>query len=695
MCRKDRSAGQQCASLGLLILGRCQFCVILAAPLANQPHTMRSLVVGAVALFFIHLGAAQPDVATLQGRLRQARTDTARLQRMLDLSNYYRLRSPDSSLMYARQTEALAQQLGDHRALIRSLLIRGMVAHRQAQEAEAAALFQQAARLSAGQGERALLGAARQNLALVYKRTGRQDSAFYYFTLAEQDFLAGGSPYENWHVYFGLSELYETQGKTGRAEAYLRKALKVTRTGDSRMDQGFVLYHLAEKYFMADRFADFARVQQQWEALQQNNHSAAEILEHPGHYSMARLFLTDDTATLARIDRAYEHYLSGGNLFMAGWSQENRGQYFEQNQQPAAALQAYEKALRHYEAAGAHLRRGMVQQRLYQLYKARGETAAALTALEQFRQLSDSLNTAEAGAHLRELQVAYETDKKEQALRIQNLEIRQKTQQRNGLIGLVALLVLLGVSIGFGLVFRLRTQERLAAQSAQLQEQRIQQLEQQQKILAFDAMLDGQEQERARIAQDLHDGLGGLLTSVKAHFGQYANGGLSDGLKVKTQALIDESCVEVRRISHNLMPRSLALYGLKGAVEDLAGQLRQSGLRVDLEIGGDLATIPERQQVTLYRMLQEGTNNILRHAHAQSVLLQILLHGDQLTLILEDNGRGFNPAESTSAETLGLKGLRSRAQFLQGTLDIDSVPREGTTITFQMPVGQPVKPAVL
>jgi len=143
------------------------------------------------------------------------------------------------------------------------------------------------------------------------------------------------------------------------------------------------------------------------------------------------------------------------------------------------------------------------------------------------------------------------------------------------------------------------------------------------------------------------------------------------------------------------MPRSLTLYGLKGAVEDLAGQLRQSGLKVDLDIRGDLATIPERQQVTLYRMLQEGTNNILKHAQAQSILLQILLHGDQLTLILEDDGRVFKPAGSSSGETLGLKGLRSQAQFLQGTLDIDSVPREGTTITFQMPVGQPLKPAAL
>lgn len=651
---------------------------------------MQRTLILAFVLLLSQPGAAQPHADGLLGQLQQARTDTARLELMLELANYYRLRQPDSSLLYARQSAALAQQLDHKQGQIRALLIRGMLAHRQAREPEAIALFHRAARLAIEFEQQALLGSARQNLALVYKRTGRQDSAFYYFTAAEQDFLEGGNPYENWHVYFGLSELYEAQGKAESAEAYLRKALEVTQTGDNRMDRGFVLYHLAERYFMAGCYADFASVHQQWETLQQGNHSAMEIMEHPGHYSLAQLFLPNETATLDRIGRAYTHYLSNGNAFMAGWSQENRGQYLSNNGQAEAALQAYQTALGHYQQAGAQLRRGMVLQRLYQLHKAQGATAAALEALEQVRHLADSLNTAEAEAHLRQLEVAYETDKKEQALRIQQLEIRQKTQQRNGLIGLVALLVLLAVSAGLGLTFRLRIQQRLADQSAQLQAQRIRQLEQQQQILAFDAMLEGQEKERARIAQDLHDGLGGLLTAVKAHFGQYTNG-QPGHLKAKTQALIDESCVEVRRIAHNLMPRSLTLYGLKGAVEDLAGQLRQSGLQVDLELSGCLDDIPERKQVTLYRMLQEGTNNILKHAHAQSVLLQILCHGGQLTLILEDDGKGFDQTKTGTEEALGLKGLHSRAQFLQGTLDIDAVPRQGTTLTFQMPLGQPSK----
>lgn len=640
------------------------------------------------------LGSLQAQPAQMQAQLQQADSDTARLRLMLELAGYFRLREPDSSLWYARQSEALADHLNDHIASIRALLIRGMIAHRQSEEPKAAALFHRAAGLSARHGEQALLGSARQNLALVYKRTGQQDSAFYYFTAAEQDFIEGGNPYENWHVYFGLSTLYETQGQPEKAESYLKKALEIVQSGGSRMDKGFVLYHLAERYFMAERYTDFAVVQQQWEQLQQDNQSVSEIMEHPGHYGLAQLFLPNDTTTLARIDRAYRHYQAIGNTFMAGWSQENRGHYLDSHGQPDAALSAYQKALADYATAGAHLRRGMVQQRLYQWYKAQGETAGALQALEQFRHLSDSLNTVEAEAHLRQLQVAYETAKKEQALRIQDLEIRQKTQQRNWLIVLLALLILLALLVGFGLVARLRIQQRLTAQSAQLQEQRIRQLEQQQKILAFDAMLDGQEKERARIAQDLHDGLGGLLTAVKAHFGQYATAEPSGSLKAKTQALIDESCVEVRRISHDLMPRSLSLYGLKGAVEDLAGQLRQSGLKVELDIRGDLSDVPERQQVTLYRMLQEGTNNIVKHAQAQSVLLQILRHGHQLTLILEDDGRGFSRLKTSTKESLGLKGLQSRAQFLQGMLDIDTVPQQGTAITFQMPLGQPSKATV-
>ncbi|MBV6654001.1 MAG: hypothetical protein KI786_09620, partial [Mameliella sp.] len=165
-------------------------------------------------------------------------------------------------------------------------------------------------------------------------------------------------------------------------------------------------------------------------------------------------------------------------------------------------------------------------------------------------------------------------------------------------------------------------------------------------------------------------------------------------LQRQTQALIDESCVEVRRISHNLMPRTLALSGLKEAIEDLAIQLKQSGLQVDLEIMGDLSDLSERQQLTLYRMLQEGVNNLLKHAQAKNVLLQVLRHQNELTVILEDDGKGFDLSTVNTEYALGLKGLRSRAKFLNGDLDIDTVPGQGTTINFQMKVTQQLNPTV-
>ena len=654
---------------------------------------MRKIFFLFIALCTVLPVLAQTSKPSLQAQLREASSDSVRLHFLLELSNYYRLRKPDSSLIYARQSEELALQLNDTRSRIRSLLIRGMLAHRQSEEELAIQLFHQSAGLSRKNSLQDLRGAARQNLALVYKRIGSRDSAFYYFTLAEQDFTEGGNAYENWHIYFGLSELYDSQGQRAEAEAFMIKALEVTQTGNSRMDQGFMLFHLAERYFMAENYERLAEIQQIWEDLQQDSHSAMEILEHPGHFSMAKFFLPDDTTTLRRIESAYQHYLKNGNTFMAGWSLENKGLYLEAEGQITAAQNAYEQALDLFKSAGAHLRRGMALQQLYQLHKAQGATTKALSTLEAFRALSDSLNTAEAEAHLRELQIAYKTSQKEQELQIQSLEVQQKTQQRNWLIGVVILLLLLGISVSTGLISRIRTQQRLADQSALLNKQKIRQLEQQQKILAFDAMLQGQEKERTRIAQDLHDGLGGLLTSVKAHFGQYTEVP-KEALQRQTQALIDESCVEVRRISHNLMPRTLALSGLKEAIEDLAIQLKQSGLQVDLEIMGDLSDLSERQQLTLYRMLQEGVNNLLKHAQAKNVLLQVLRHQNELTVILEDDGKGFDLSTVNTEYALGLKGLRSRAKFLNGDLDIDTVPGQGTTINFQMKVTQQLNPTV-
>ena len=201
-------------------------------------------------------------------------------------------------------------------------------------------------------------------------------------------------------------------------------------------------------------------------------------------------------------------------------------------------------------------------------------------------------------------------------------------------------------------------------------------------------MIEGQEAERLRIAKDLHDSLGGLLATVKAHFTtiQKEIEQLEKlNITEKTNNLIDEACIEVRRISHNMMPHALSISGLRGAVEDMAESLRAEGYEVQLEIGKLPDAMEPTKEVMIYRLLQEIISNIRKHAKASKLLIQLLRHQNELHILVEDNGKGFDYDAATEKGGLGLKSINSRVQFLDGTIQWDSQLEQGTSITINLP----------
>jgi len=203
----------------------------------------------------------------------------------------------------------------------------------------------------------------------------------------------------------------------------------------------------------------------------------------------------------------------------------------------------------------------------------------------------------------------------------------------------------------------------------------------------MNAMMEGQEAERTRIAKDLHDGLGGLLSTVKAHFGNIQSEIKKiESLQVynRAQEMMDEACEEVRRISHNLMPGALRLEGLKTAIEQLGKELSEAHtFEVKVEAINFNSRMQETQEVFIFRIIQETLNNIVKHANAKNVLIQISETDDEYHFIIEDDGKGFDPIQIKSG--LGLKSIQSRVDFLKGNLDIDTRPGIGTTVSFHIP----------
>ncbi len=207
------------------------------------------------------------------------------------------------------------------------------------------------------------------------------------------------------------------------------------------------------------------------------------------------------------------------------------------------------------------------------------------------------------------------------------------------------------------------------------------------KMIAMNAVIEGQEAERARIAKDLHDGLGGLLSTVKSHYSKVEPRVAAPTVDQyeKVNSLIDQACVEVRRIAHNMMPHALSLAGLEGSLEDFATHVRSVGIACKAEIVRLPKALPESKATVIYRIVQELIQNIVKHAAATEVFLQFLPVGDKIHITVEDNGKGFEMEEAKNAKGLGMESIQSRIKYLNGKIQFDSVPSRGTTVTIEIP----------
>jgi signal transduction histidine kinase len=214
-----------------------------------------------------------------------------------------------------------------------------------------------------------------------------------------------------------------------------------------------------------------------------------------------------------------------------------------------------------------------------------------------------------------------------------------------------------------------------------------------QEMRSIHDILTTQEQERTRIAKDLHDRLGSILSTAKLYFSsaEAQMDQLSQPNKsqlYKGNELLDEACYELRRISHDLASGELIRLGLVAAVKQLAKTIQDTG-KVDVTVwdySGDYR-ISAAAEITLFRVIQELLNNMLKHSGADRVGIQFIRQGSNLNILIEDNGAGFVLAEVQSpAAGLGLSSMQARVESLGGMLHIDTCKGRGTTTIIDIPV---------
>ncbi len=323
---------------------------------------------------------------------------------------------------------------------------------------------------------------------------------------------------------------------------------------------------------------------------------------------------------------------------------------------------------------------------LAKVYNATKDFTKAYFYSNKYNEINDSLNHTKFKSEIVELEAKYkkaESEKKINLLQSENEKaVLMLYNNRLNSVLFAVLSFLLFLTVLFLWIFN-KNQKKLSAQKEINHQQELKAFENRHKLSVSKALIKGEEIERKRIARDLHDGLGSMLSGLKIHLNlaKRENKETINGV----DALLDNSIKELRNISQNLMPETLLELSLEHALRDLCAANSNSATKIEFQYLVKKSKLPKNYEIMIYRIIQELLNNALKYAKASQVLVSCSQNKDVFFITVEDNGIGFDVLD-TNKNGMGLKNIKNRVEFLNGKLEIDSKINQGTSAYIELNV---------
>lgn len=320
-----------------------------------------------------------------------------------------------------------------------------------------------------------------------------------------------------------------------------------------------------------------------------------------------------------------------------------------------------------------------------------GDYKNGYAVITQLFTILGQINSKQQRTLIKELEIQYETLEKEKEiseleeerlLRAAELQ-RQKTIKNAFLIGFLVVLIPI-LALLYVYYQKIQAQSELATKQKEINEQKVNALKQEQELNLIKASIEGQDEERKRIAQELHDSIGGNLAGIKLQLSSLTKGDKKYGT---ISAQIDETYQLVRDISHTLIPKKFKQNAFSELIGGYAKSISNTG---ELQIGfhphpeKEINAIDEKYQMEIYKIVQELMTNTLKHAEAEKVEIHLSLIENELSVLFEDNGKGFDP--KNLKQGIGYQNMQNRVQELQGQMNIDSAIGRGTVVSIQIPI---------
>ncbi|MRX70454.1 hypothetical protein GJU42_20950 [Flavobacterium resistens] len=326
---------------------------------------------------------------------------------------------------------------------------------------------------------------------------------------------------------------------------------------------------------------------------------------------------------------------------------------------------------------------------LYLNYKDANDLNKALYHLEISNKYHDSLNTEQQNIAINNFDTKYKTKEKE----LENFQLKTDIKINNVILYLIASVLIIVLLISVLGYKNITKKKKIAEQEKLIEIQKTEKLLRDQELNDIDLMLESQEKERQNIANELHDDLGSILATLKLNFQNLkrqseVENQLENKLYDKTDVLLEEAYQKVRNIAHL---KNLGVIGSEGLLVAVNKMAEKMSVLEHLTINVIPFELTERLEntieVALFRMIQELCTNIIKHSEATEVNIYLTQGSPkEINVIIEDNGKGFNPKTIVGKSGIGLKNMEKKVEQLGGTFTIDSILTKGTSIIIDLPL---------
>ncbi len=598
----------------------------------------------------------------------------------------------------------IKEKLGDERSVSTSYLNFGNWMSEEAEYENAMFYYQKYRKVQESVGDTAGLSLVILNMGNVFFSQGSYEEALANY-LESLFLLNKAGINEDKQIASRLEKIgyvYEKQGYSDQAIEYYSKALKVYEKFQDPQRIGSMLQNIGVIFLNLNQpdssLYYFNLAVSEYEALG-DNESAALVYNNIGAiYNEKNEYGT----ALQYFDKSLDVYENSGNQRQLAELYFNIGSNHYYRSGYDKALSFFQKSLENALNSDHLSFETRALSAIADVYEIKKDFPKAYEYLFRYNTMKDSLLNSEKTKVIEELITKYETEKKDAEIKVLTAEQAENEaliQKRNAekkllIIGLLALFSA-AIGITFWFVYSARKKRIIASQKEEIYQKEIDSLLNNQQLKTIGAMLEGQDKERKRLAAELHDRLGSILSLVKLYFSS-----LNEDIKEKQPELynhfeegnkfLDDAFLEVRAIIKEMHEGKISGDGLKNDVTELLTKIGKIGVKVqsNIKLSESLDT---QIEINVFRIIQEALSNALKYSKADVIEL-LLTDGKYLSLKIKDNGVGFDPAENNTRqsgrESYGVGNMENRVKLLGGEFQLQTAKGKGVDINIQIPLNK-------